>query len=37
MLFYNTINPATRDAVIKARAERGKALGEVWGYLTKRR
>ncbi len=36
MFFYNTINPATRNAVLKARAERGKALGEFWGFLTGR-
>lgn len=37
MHFDNTTNPAARDAIRRAHAERGKILGEVWGFLTGRR
>jgi hypothetical protein len=37
MIFDNTTLPATRDAIARAHAERGKILGEVWGFLTGRR
>ena len=37
MFFDNTTNPRTRAAIARAHAERGKILGEVWGFLTGRR
>ncbi len=37
MFFDNTTNPAARNAIARAHAERGKILGEVWGFLTGRR
>lgn len=33
MFFDNTTHPRTRDAIARAHRERGKILGEVWGYL----
>ena len=36
MHFDNTTNPATRDAISRAHAERGKILGEIWSFLTGR-
>lgn len=36
MHFDNTTNPATRDAISRAHTERGKILGEIWGFLTGR-
>ncbi len=37
MFFDNTTNTAARNAITRAHAERGKILGEVWGFLTGRR
>ncbi len=37
MFFDNTTRPETRDAIVRAHAERGKILGEIWGFLTGRR
>jgi len=37
MFFDNTTDRATRTAITRAHAERGKILGEVWGFLTGRR
>lgn len=37
MFFDNTTHTQTRDAISRAHAERGKILGEVWGFLTGRR
>jgi hypothetical protein len=37
MIFDNTTDRRTRDAIRRAHGERGKILGEVWGYLTGRR
>lgn len=36
MHFDNTTSPATRDAISRAHAERGKILGEIWSFLTGR-
>lgn len=36
MHFDNTTSPAARKAIARAHQERGKILGEIWGYLTKR-
>lgn len=36
MHFDNTTDPATRDAIARAHRERGKILGEIWGFLTGR-
>lgn len=36
MHFDNTTNPAARTAITRAHAERGKILGEIWGFLTGR-
>lgn len=36
MHFDNTTNPATRDAIARAHVERGKILGEIWSFLTRR-
>lgn len=36
MHFDNTTNPAIRDAIARAHVERGKILGEIWGFLTRR-
>jgi hypothetical protein len=36
MFFDHTTNPNTRKAIARAHAERGKILGEVWGFLTGR-
>lgn len=37
MFFDNTTDSATRDAILRAHAARGRILGEVWHYLTGRR
>lgn len=37
MFFDNTTSPAARTAIARAHAERGKILGEVWDFLTRRR
>lgn len=37
MFFDNTTIPAARLAIARAHVERGKILGEVWGYLRGRR
>lgn len=37
MFFDNTTNRQTREAIARAHAERGKILGEVWGFFTGRR
>lgn len=37
MFFDNTTNSAARNAITRAHAERGKILGEVWGFLVRRR
>lgn len=37
MIFDNTTDARTRDAITRAHAERGKILGEIWGFLTGRR
>jgi len=37
MFFDNSTDRKTRDAISRAHAERGKILGEVWGFLTGRR
>ncbi len=37
MHFDNTTHTATRNAIARAHVERGKILGEVWGFLTGRR
>lgn len=34
MFFDNTTRTSTRRAMDRAHEERGKILGEVWGYLT---
>jgi hypothetical protein len=36
MHFDNTTIPATRTAIERAHAERGKMLKELWAYLTGR-
>ena len=36
MIFDNTTDRRTHDAIVQAHAERGKILGEVWGFLTGR-
>jgi hypothetical protein len=36
MIFDNTTDRRTRDAIVRAHAERGRILGEVWGFLTGR-
>lgn len=36
MHFDNTTSTATRNAISRAHAERGKILGEIWGFLTRR-
>ena len=33
MFFDNTTDRATRNAIERAHDERGKILGEVWGFL----
>jgi hypothetical protein len=37
MFFDNTTDRRARVAIERAHAERGKILGEVWGYMTGRR
>lgn len=37
MFFDNTTRTDTRNAIACAHHERGKILGEVWGFLTGRR
>jgi hypothetical protein len=36
MFFDNTTRSDTRHAIARAHAERGKIIGEVWGFLTGR-
>lgn len=36
MFFDNTTSRHTHDAISRAHAERGKILGEVWGFITGR-
>ncbi len=36
MFFDNTTDRNTRNAIDRAHAERGKILGEVWGFFTGR-
>lgn len=33
MIFDNTTNRAAQTAIARAHAERGKILGELWGWL----
>jgi len=33
MFFDNTTDTATRNAITRAHAERGKILGEIWAFL----
>jgi hypothetical protein len=33
MFFDNTTDTRTRNAITRAHAERGKILGEFWGWL----
>lgn len=37
MFFDNTTRIEARRAIARAHEERGKILGEVWGFLTGRR
>jgi len=32
-MFETSANPAIRNAMVKARAERGAALADAWGWL----
>jgi len=36
MFFDNTTDARTRQAIQRAHAERGKILGEFWGFVTGR-